>query len=119
VRTLARLDATAPLNIVPDIAADRPAHFDEAGVDEPAAMSAEQRIAKLRAMADRVFNAAAISSFLMARDTTAVVDLTRSGSAKPASNSLALQRKHDVSSGSSTSRSAASGPVSRKSRADQ
>jgi hypothetical protein len=38
-------------------------------------MSAEQRIAKLRAMADRVFNAAAIGSFLIARDTTAVVDL--------------------------------------------
>jgi hypothetical protein len=38
-------------------------------------MSAEQRIAKLRAMADRVFNAAAIGSFLVARDTAAVVNL--------------------------------------------
>ena len=45
-----------------------------AAVDELAAMSAEQRIAKLRAMADRVFNAA-IGSFLIARDTTAVVNL--------------------------------------------
>jgi hypothetical protein len=46
-----------------------------AAIDELAAMSAEQRIAKLRAMADRVFNAAAIGSFLLARDTSAVVDL--------------------------------------------
>ena len=46
-----------------------------AAIDELAAMSAEQRIAKLRAMADRVFNAAAIGSFLIARDTTAVVNL--------------------------------------------
>ena len=46
-----------------------------AAIDELAAMSAEQRIAKLRAMADRVVNAAAVGSFLIARDTTAVVDL--------------------------------------------
>jgi len=47
----------------------------DGAIDELATMSAEQRIAKLRAMADRVFNAAAIGSFLIARDTTAVVNL--------------------------------------------
>jgi hypothetical protein len=72
---LAGLDATARLDIVPDNAADRLAEFDVAAVDELAAMPAEQRIAKLRSMADGVFNAAAIGSFLMARDTAAVVDL--------------------------------------------
>jgi hypothetical protein len=72
---LAELDATARPDIVPNIAADRLAEFDVAAIDELAAMSAEQRIARLRSMADRVFNAAAIGSYLMARDMTAVIDL--------------------------------------------
>src|ERR1700694_2123089 len=59
---LAGLGATARLDIVPDHAADRLAEFDVAAVDELAAMPAEQRIAKLRSMADGVFNAAAIGS---------------------------------------------------------
>jgi FAD/FMN-containing dehydrogenase len=46
-----------------------------AATDELAAMPAERRLAELRSMADRVFNASAIGSFLMERDTTAVVDL--------------------------------------------
>src|ERR1700719_3593975 len=79
MKTLAGLDATARLDIVPDIvpdiAADRLAAFEVAAVDELAVMPAEQRIAKLRSMADGVVNAAAIGSFLMASDMTAVVDL--------------------------------------------
>jgi hypothetical protein len=79
METRAGLDATARLDIVPDIvpdiAADRVAAFLVAAVDELAVMPAAQRIATLRSMADGVFNAAAIGSFLMARDMTAVVDL--------------------------------------------
>ena len=71
---LARLEASAGLNVDPDIAADRPGHIDAAVVDELTSLSAEQRIATLKAMANRVFNAVAIGSFLMARDRT-VVDL--------------------------------------------
>jgi hypothetical protein len=71
METRAGLDATARLDIVPDIvpdiAADRVAPCE--------VMPAAQRIATLRSMADGVFNAAAIGSFLMARDMTAVVDL--------------------------------------------
>ena len=79
MKTLAGLDATARRDIVPDIvpdiAADRLAACEVAAVDELGVMPAEQRIAKLRSMADGVFNAVAIGSFLMARDMTAVVDL--------------------------------------------
>ena len=38
-------------------------------------MAAEQRIATLKAMANRVSNAVAISSFLMAKDRTPVINL--------------------------------------------
>ena len=72
---LAELDATSRPDILPNIAADRLAELDVAAIDELAAMSAEQRIARLRSMADGVFNAAAIGSFLMARDMTSVIDL--------------------------------------------
>ena len=68
------MDQARP-DIVPNIAADWLAEFDVAALDELAAMSAEQRIARLRSMADGVFNAAAIGSFLMARDMTSVIDL--------------------------------------------
>jgi len=69
---LARLEASAGLNVDPDIAADRPGHIDAAVVDELTSMSAEQRIATLKAMAN---NAVAISSFLMAKDRTPVINL--------------------------------------------
>ena len=75
MRRLARLDASAGLNIDPDIAADRPGHIDAAVVDELTSLSAEQRIATLKAMANRVSNAVAISSFLMAKDRTPVINL--------------------------------------------
>jgi len=72
---LARLEASAGLNVDPDIAADRPGHIDAAVVDELTSLSAEQRIATLKAMANRVSNAVAISSFLMAKDRTPVINL--------------------------------------------
>lgn len=72
---LARLDAPAGLNIVPDRATDRLGPIDAAIVDELTALSAEQRIARLKAMANRVFNAVAIGSFLMAKDTSVVLNL--------------------------------------------
>jgi hypothetical protein len=75
MRSLARLDASTRLNIVPDITADRPGYIDTAVIDKLTAMSAEQRIARLKAMANRISNAVAIGSFLMTRDTTAVVSL--------------------------------------------
>jgi hypothetical protein len=75
MRRLARWDAPAGLNAVPDKATNRSGQFDAAVVDELTAFSAEQRIAGLKAMANRVFNAAAIGSFLIAKDTTAVVNL--------------------------------------------
>jgi hypothetical protein len=76
MKTPAGLDATARLDIVPDIVpditADRLAAFEVAAVDELAVMPAEQRIAKLRSMAGGVLTPG--PSFLMARDMTAVVD---------------------------------------------
>jgi hypothetical protein len=75
MRRLARLDAPAEPNTVPDKATNQSGQFDAAVVDELTALSAEQRIDRLKAMANRVFNAAAIGSFLMAKDTTAVVNL--------------------------------------------
>ena len=69
---LARLEVSAGLNVDPDLAADRPGHIDAAVVDELTSMSAEQRIATLKAMANRVSNAVAISSFLMATERTAI-----------------------------------------------
>ena len=73
--TLSRLASESELNINSDMAWDQPAELDVVDIDELAAMPAEQRIAKLRSMADGVFNAAAIGSFLAARDMSAVVDL--------------------------------------------
>ena len=75
MRRLARFDAPAGPSTVPDKATNRSGQFDAAVVDELTALSAEQRIALLKAMANRVFNAVAIGSFLMAKDTTAVVNL--------------------------------------------
>jgi len=75
MRRLARLDPPAEPNIVPDIATDHLGPINAAIVDELTALSAEQRIARLKAMSNRVFNAVAIGSFLMAKDTTMVVNL--------------------------------------------
>jgi hypothetical protein len=63
------------LDAVSDMALERPAEIDVPDIDELAAMGSEQRIAKLRSMADEVFSAAAIASFLATRDMDAVVDL--------------------------------------------
>jgi hypothetical protein len=73
--TFSELDKTSGPDIVPNIVADQLAEFDVAAIDELAAMSAEQRVARLRSMADRVFSAAAVGSFLMSGDMTAVIDL--------------------------------------------
>jgi hypothetical protein len=73
--TRSGLNAKPELEIASDAARDLTAEPDGASIDELAAMPAEQRIAKLRSMADGVFNAAAIGSFLAARDMNAVIDL--------------------------------------------
>jgi hypothetical protein len=73
--TQSDLNAKSKLEMTSDAAWHRKTDPDAAAVDELAAMPAEQRIAKLRSMADGVFNAAAIGSFLAARDMNAVVDL--------------------------------------------
>jgi hypothetical protein len=73
--TRSELNAESELEIVSNMAGDRPVEFNAAGIDELAAMPVEQRIAKLRSMADGVFNAAVIGSFLAARDLNAVADL--------------------------------------------
>jgi hypothetical protein len=69
---LANLGTTAVPDIAPD-AADRSAELDIVTLDELAAMPTHQRMAKLRSMADGLFGAAAIASFLMDRDRAAVV----------------------------------------------
>src|SRR5580704_6318153 len=70
---LANVGATAGPDIAPDAAADRSAELDVVTLDEFAAMPTQQRITKLRSMADGIFSAAAIGSFLMDRDKAAVV----------------------------------------------
>ena len=69
---LANLGTTAVPDIAPD-AADRSAELDIVTLDELAAMPTHQRMAKLRSMAEGLFGAAAIASFLMDRDRAAVV----------------------------------------------
>jgi hypothetical protein len=70
---LANVGTTAGPDIAPDAAADRSAELDVVTLDELAAMPTQQRMAKLRSMADGIFGAAAIGSFLMDRDKAAVV----------------------------------------------
>jgi hypothetical protein len=72
--TLAALGATARLDLVPDAAADRSEEQDVVTLDELAAMPAGQRITKFRSMADEIFRAAAIGSFVMDRNRAAIVD---------------------------------------------
>jgi hypothetical protein len=73
--TRSKLNAETKLKTASDTARPGAAEPDAAAIDELVAMPAEQRIAKLRSMADGVFNAAGIGSFLAARDMNAVVDL--------------------------------------------
>ena len=57
------------------ITANGTAHFD--AIEKIAALPADQRIPTLRSMAETVFTAAAIGSFVVVKDALSVLDLIR------------------------------------------
>jgi hypothetical protein len=59
------------------ITANGTAHFDFDAIEKIAALPADQRTPTLRSMAENVFTAAAIGSFIVAKDGLSVLDLIR------------------------------------------